>query len=87
VWLYDFTCNKFELVIVDDEFCLVSSQECSNSENTTENEFIFSEPLSQNTVWYMILEKAVAKALGGYGKLYQASFPQLFKVLTGCQSV
>jgi hypothetical protein len=35
----------------------------------------------------MILEKAVAKAMGGYGKLYQASFPQLFKVLTGCQYV
>jgi len=35
----------------------------------------------------MVLEKAVAKMLGGYGQIDLCSFGKLFKLLTGCQYV
>jgi hypothetical protein len=36
-----------------------------------------------NQIWPLILEKAIAKAVGGYSQLFSLSIGQIFSILTG----
>lgn len=48
---------------------------------------MYGKPCDQNSVWFMILEKAVAKVVGGYHNIESISISKLLGIVLGCPIV
>ena len=69
--------------IIDDYVPVMMKSEGKNSEgNSEEIEFLYTEP-SEDGIWLPLLEKAYAKAHGGYKKLKGSVYEEAVKDLSG----
>lgn len=78
IWLN--ICGEWKEVLIDDHIPIFCNKD------KTKAQFYFTNPSSdpQNReIWYLLLEKALAKVFGSYKGLYAGSEANLLRCLTG----
>ena len=75
IWLKN-NEGVFSPIIINDEFAFDKN-----------NQFVYSKLSSESSIWFILLEKAFAKALGGYYKIEETHVSELISMMLNCPKV
>lgn len=87
IWLKNLS-GIYEPVFINDDFAVYEKPILEQYDDTWSNsDLVYAKLCNENSIWFMILEKAVAKIFGGYHKIAGANLATLMDVVMGYPTV
>lgn len=89
IWLYHKQINQFLPVYINDSvpFYQPDPMEFQFTMPRRLKTPVYAPVTNENSIWFLLLEKALAKVVGSYYALQETPIADIFSMLTGCPVV